>query len=54
MSQFGPGWKHYNPNPSEAEIKEMKDNVRRRIQTKDGKSVEGFRYYRGLPDAIGK
>jgi LmbE family N-acetylglucosaminyl deacetylase len=54
ISQFGPGWRHYNPNPSEAEIKEMKDGVRRRIQTKDGKPVEGFRYYRGLPDAIGK
>jgi LmbE family N-acetylglucosaminyl deacetylase len=54
ISQFGPGWKQYNPNPSEAEIKEMKDGVRRRIETKDGKPVEGFRYYRGLPDAIGK
>ena len=56
MSQFGPGWKHYNPNPSEAEIKTMKDDVRNNImrRKKDGKLVEGFRYYRGLPDAIGK
>lgn len=53
-SQFGPGWKHYNPNPSETEIKEMKDGVRKRIHMKDGKPVEGFRYYAGLPDAIGK
>ena len=53
-SQFGPGWKNYNPNPSEAEVKEMKQNTRQRVRTKDGKSVEGFRYYRGLPDGIGK
>ena len=53
-SQFGPGWKNYNPNPSEAEVKEMKESTRLRIRTKDGKSVEGFRYYRGLPDGIGK
>jgi LmbE family N-acetylglucosaminyl deacetylase len=53
-SQFGPGWKNYNPNPTEAEIKDMKDGVRKRIQTKDGKPVEGFRYYRGFPDALGK
>lgn len=53
-SQFGPGWKNYNPNPSEAEVKEMKESTRQRIHTKDGKSVEGFRYYRGLPDGIGK
>jgi len=53
-SQFGPGWKNYNPNPSEAEVKEMKEGVRKGIRTKDGKPVEGFRYYRGLPDAIGK
>lgn len=54
VSQFGPGWKTYKPNISEAELKEMKDGVRSRIQKKDGKPVEGFRYYRGLPDAIGK
>lgn len=53
-SQFGPGWKNYNPNPSEAEVKEMKEGVRREIRKKDGKPIEGFRYYRGLPDGIGK
>ena len=53
-SQFGPGWRNYNPNPSEVEVKEMKDGVRKRIRMKDGKTTEGFRYYRGLPDAIGK
>jgi LmbE family N-acetylglucosaminyl deacetylase len=54
ISQFGPGWKNYNPNPSVEEIKEMKARVRDSIRTRDGKPVEGFRYYRGFPDAIGK
>jgi LmbE family N-acetylglucosaminyl deacetylase len=55
-SQYGPGWKHYNPHPSEAEIEEMKADARSKIMTREreGKPVEGFRYYRGLPDAIGK
>lgn len=54
LSQFGPGWKNYNPNPSEEEIKAMRALVRGEIRTRDGKPIEGFRYYRGLPDAIGK
>jgi LmbE family N-acetylglucosaminyl deacetylase len=54
ISQYGPGWKNYNPTPSETEIKAMKDGVRAHIRTKDGHPIEGFRYYRGLPDAIGK
>ena len=54
VSQFGPCWKNYKATLSEAELKEMKDGVRSRLQMKDGKPVEGFRYYRGLPDAIGK
>ena len=54
ISQFGPGWKTYNPNPSEADMKEMRALVRNTIRTRDGKPVEGFRYYRGLPDGLGK
>ncbi|HXR38572.1 MAG TPA: PIG-L family deacetylase [Terracidiphilus sp.] len=54
ISQFGPGWKNYNPNPGEEEMKAMKALVRESIRTRDGKPVEGFRYYCGLPDAIGK
>jgi LmbE family N-acetylglucosaminyl deacetylase len=54
VSQYGPGWKNYKPNLSEAELKQMKDGIRSRVRIKDGKPVEGFRYYRGLPDAIGK
>lgn len=54
VSQYGPGWKKYNPNPSQADIKELKDYAHSHIQTKNGKPVEGFRYYKGLPDALGK
>jgi len=54
VSQYGPGWKNYKANPSETELKQMKDEMRGRVRTKDGKPVEGFRYYKGLPDAIGK
>jgi hypothetical protein len=32
----------------------MKVHARDYIRTRNGKPVEGFRYYRGLPDAIGK
>lgn len=53
-SQYGPGWKKYDPNPSEADVKQLKDYARNRISMKDGKPVEGFRYYKGLPDALGK
>jgi LmbE family N-acetylglucosaminyl deacetylase len=54
VSQFGPGWKNYKANLSEVELKDMKDLARKKIRIKDGKAFEGFRYYRGLPDALGK
>lgn len=54
VSQFGPGWKNYKVNLSEAELKAMKDLTRNHMRIKDGKPIEGFRYYRGLPDALGK
>src|SRR5713226_8482481 len=54
VSQFGPGWKNYKVNLSEAELKAMKDLTRSHMRIKDGKPIEGFRYYRGLPDALGK
>lgn len=54
ISQYGPGWKKYNPNPPESDIQQLKDGARSRIEMKNGKSVEGFRYYKGLPDALGK
>ena len=54
VSQYGPGWKNYKANLSEAEVKQMKDERQGHVQMKDGKPVEGFRYYKGLPDALGK
>ena len=54
VSQYGPGWKNYKANLSEAEIKQLKDDARTHVRMKDGKPVEGFRYYKGLPDALGK
>jgi LmbE family N-acetylglucosaminyl deacetylase len=54
ISQFGPGWNNYKPNLSETELKEMKEMTRKRVEVRDGKAFEGFRYYRGLPDALGK
>ena len=54
VSQYGTGWKNYKANLSETELKQMKDEMRGRVRTKDGKPVEGFRYYKGLPDAVGK
>src|SRR6266568_3370647 len=54
VSQFGPGWKNYKPNLSETELKQLKESVRESVRMKDGKPVEGFRYYKGLPDSIGK
>jgi LmbE family N-acetylglucosaminyl deacetylase len=54
VSQYGPGWHNYKSSPSEAEVAELKELMRKQIRMKDGKPVEGFRYYRGLPDSLGK
>jgi LmbE family N-acetylglucosaminyl deacetylase len=54
ISQYGPGWNNYKPNLSETELKEIKEMTWKRVRVKEGKAFEGFRYYRGLPDALGK
>jgi len=55
VSQWGPGWKEYKgPNLSPTEAKEMEARIRARLTMRDGKAVEGFRYYKGLPDGMGK
>src|SRR6266566_8937822 len=54
VSQFGPGWNKYKPQLSVVELKKMRDSVRAAIRMKDGRPIEGFRYYKGLPDSIGK
>ena len=54
VSQFGPGWRNYKASLSEAELKQLRESVRSAMRMKDGKPVEGFRYYKGLPDSMGK
>ena len=54
VSQFGPGWRNYKPILSEAELKQLKESVRSAMRMKDGKPIEAFRYYKGLPDSMGK
>jgi LmbE family N-acetylglucosaminyl deacetylase len=55
VSQFSSGWSDYKgPDISEEEIKEMKLMLGRWMETRDGVPVEGFRYYTGLPDNIGR
>src|SRR5258708_925676 len=46
VSQYGPGWKNYKANLSETELKQMKDEMRERVRTKDAKPVEGCRCYK--------
>lgn len=54
ISQYGPGWKNYKPSLSDAELRQLKDDARSHVRMKDGRPVEGFRYYKGLPDSLGK
>jgi LmbE family N-acetylglucosaminyl deacetylase len=55
VSQFSSGWSDYNgPDLSPEEEEEMKENLRRWIRYRDGLPMEGFRYYTGLPDNIGR
>lgn len=55
VSQWSSGWYDYQgPDLSEEEAEQVKERVSKRIKYKDGKPVEGFRYYKGLPDNIGR
>jgi len=55
VSQFSSGWSDYKgPELSPEEEKEVKEQLRRWITYRDGIPVEGFRYYKGIPDRIGR
>ncbi len=55
VSQFSSGWYDYRgPDLPEEEEEEMKAQLRKRIEYRNGIPVEGFRYYEGLPDNIGR
>jgi LmbE family N-acetylglucosaminyl deacetylase len=55
VSQWSSGWFDYQgPELSIEEEKEVKENLRKRIEYRDGIAMEGFRYYKGIPDRIGR
>ncbi len=55
VSQWSSGWyKYEGPDLSAEEAEQVRDRVSKRILYRDGKPVEGFRYYKGLPDNIGR
>lgn len=55
VSQWGPGWENYTgPDLSAEESKEMEERIRRRLRVRNDRTVEGFRYYKGMPDSMGK
>jgi LmbE family N-acetylglucosaminyl deacetylase len=55
ISQFGSGWEKYEgPDRTPEEQAEAEKQSLERMRKKDGKYVEGFRYYKGFPDSMGK
>jgi len=56
VSQFSSGWADYKgPEMSPEEEKKVREMLMGWIhQEKDGKPMEGFRHYKGLPDNIGR
>jgi len=55
VSQWSSGWyKYTGPTLSPEEEKQVKERLAQRIMKKNGKAMEGFRYYKGLPDNIGR
>jgi len=56
VSQFSSGWADYKgPEMSPEEEKEVRKMLMDWIHVeKDGKAMEGFRHYKGLPDDIGR
>lgn len=57
MSQFSAAWSDYRPELEPEQRKQFMESIRKRVMSEtdeDGNTVEHFRYYRGLPDGIGK
>ena len=55
VSQFTSGWSTYTGKEiSPEEAKEIRDRITRRTHQKDGKYYEQLRYFKGLPDGIGR
>jgi LmbE family N-acetylglucosaminyl deacetylase len=55
VSQWSSGWKNYTgPDLPADELESLKQSRRERMTRRDGRIVEGFRYYEGQPDGMGK
>jgi len=55
VSQFSSGWyKYKGPELSAEEEQKVKERLSQYIKFRNGKAVEGFRHYKGLPDGIGR
>ena len=55
VSQFSSGWYEYKgPELPEDEKEEVRQDLKRWETYRDGVPVEGFRYYEGLPDNVGR
>jgi LmbE family N-acetylglucosaminyl deacetylase len=55
VSQFGPGWDKYEgPDRTPEEQAAAEKQALEGMKKTDGKYVEGFRYYKGFPDSMGK
>jgi LmbE family N-acetylglucosaminyl deacetylase len=55
VSQFGAGWEKYEgPDRTPEEQAAAEKQALGRMEKRDGKYVEGFRYYEGFPDSMGK
>lgn len=58
ISQFSSAWHHYaGPDIEDLPEDEQEtylDDIRGYLEERDGHPVEGFRYYKGIPDGIGR
>ena len=54
-SQFSSAWEKYTEELPAEEREEFLQKIRERVMStkRDGQTVEGFRYYRGIPDGMG-
>lgn len=55
VSQWSSGWEKYEgPDLSPADREAMEKRIRGRLTERNGRFYEGFRYYRGMPDSMGR
>ncbi len=54
ISQFSSAWYNYTETLSPEAFQEMEQRIRSRIRYQGERAVECFRYYRGIPDGVGR